>query len=107
MSLSNSVLRRYTPPTCTLQVVAYSSPVSRWVGRSVVKQVQFDLGLDDPRLPEEKQFRIAGDGDRLEDLHIAVTNYIQQLLSQSPEAFNAVFWGDKDAEDRQEPSTLR
>ena len=99
MSLSNSVLRRYTPPTCTLQVVAYSSPVSRWVGRSVVKQVQFDLGLDDPRLPEEKRFRITGDGDRLEALHIAVTNYIQQLLSQSPESFHTTFWTEAPAED--------
>ncbi len=105
MSLSNSVLRRYTPPTCTLQVVAYSSPVSRWVGRSVVKQVQFDLGLDDPRLPEEKRFRITGDGDHLEALHIAVTNYIQQLVSQSPESFHATFWQEVPAEDSRESST--
>ncbi|KJH72932.1 DUF4335 domain-containing protein [Aliterella atlantica] len=90
--MPNSVLRRYTPPTCTLQVVAYSSPVSRWVGRSVVKQVQFDLGLDDPRLPAEQRVHITGDGDRLEALHIAVTNYIQQLLAQSPETFKTTFW---------------
>lgn len=90
--MPNSVLRRYTPPTCTLQVVADSSPVSRWVGRSVVKQVQFDLGLDDPRLPAEKRFHITGDGEHLEALHVAVTNYIQQLLSYSPEIFNTTFW---------------
>lgn len=90
--MPNSVLRRYTPPTCTLQVVAYSSPVSRWVGRSVVKQVQFDLSLDDPRLPAEQRVHITGDGDRLEALHIAVTNYIQQLLAQSPETFKTNFW---------------
>lgn len=105
MSLSNSVLRRYTPPTCTLQVVAYSSPVSRWVGRSVVKQVQFELGLDDPRLPAEKRFHLTGDGDRLESLHIAVTNYIQQLLSQSPKTFHTSFWHEaKSTEDSIAPT---
>ncbi len=87
MPLSNSVLHRYTPPTCTLQVVAYSSPVSRWVGSKVVNQVQFDLRFDDPRSPAEKQFSITGDRNQLEDLHTVVTNYIQELLSLSPESF--------------------
>lgn len=87
MSLSNSVLHRYTPPTCTLQVVAYSSPVSRWVGSKVVKEVQFDLRFDDPRSPSEKQFSITGDRQQLESLHTVVTDYIQELLSLSPESF--------------------
>ncbi len=87
MSLSNSVLHRYTPPTCTLQVVAYSSPVSRWLGSKVVKQVQFDLRFDDPRFPADKQISIVGDRDQLEALHTVVTDYIQQLLNLSPESF--------------------
>ena len=90
MSLSNSVLHRYTPPTCTLQVVAYSSPVSRWVGSKVVKEVQFDLRFDDPRSPSEKQFSIVGDRQQLESLHTVVTDYIQELLSLSPESFAAL-----------------
>ncbi len=87
MSLANSVLHRYTPPTCTLQVVAYSSPVSRWVGSKVVKQLQFDLRFDDPKSPADKQFSISGDRNQLEALHTVVTNYIQQLLNLSPESF--------------------
>lgn len=87
MSLSNSVLHRYTPPTCTLQVVAYSSSVSRWVGSKVVKQLQFDLRFDDPKSPADKQFSITGNTNQLEALHTVVTNYIQQLLNLSPESF--------------------
>ncbi len=90
MSLSNSVLHRYTPPTCTLQVVAYSSPVSRWVGRKVVKELHFDLRFDDPRSPTDKQFGITGDRPQLEALHTTVTNYIQELLNLSPEDFAAL-----------------
>ncbi len=90
MSLSNSVLHRYTPPTCTLQVVAYSSPVSRWVGSKVVKEVQFDLRFDDPRSPSEKQISITGDRQQLESLHTVVTDYIQELLTLSPESFAAL-----------------
>lgn len=92
MPLSNSFLHRYTPPTCTLQVVAYSSPVSRWVGKKVVKDVQFDLRFDDPTA--DKQFSITGDRDRLEALHRVVTDYIQQLLNLSPESF-ATFLGQE------------
>lgn len=87
MPLSNSVLHRYTPPTCTLQVVAYSSPVSRWVGSKVVKEVQFDLRFDDPRSSADKQFSITGNQNQLEALHTVVTDYIQELLSLSPESF--------------------
>lgn len=90
MSLSNSVLRRYTPPTCTLQIVAHSSPVSRWAKRSVVEQLQFELRFDDPRLPEEQRVNIQGDRDQLEALHEAVTTYVQDLLNQSPDRFNAI-----------------
>ena len=90
MPLSNSVLHRYTPPTCTLQVVAYSSPVSRWLGSKVAKEVQFDLSFDDPRTPTAKQFNIKGDRHQLEALHTVVTNYIQELLNMSPESFAAL-----------------
>ena len=87
MPLSNSVLHRYTPPTCTLQVVAYSSPVSRWVGSKVVKEVQFDLRFDDPRSLADKQFSIKGDRNQLEALHTVVSDYIQELLNLSPDSF--------------------
>ncbi|MCC5616042.1 DUF4335 domain-containing protein [Nostoc sp. CHAB 5836] len=87
MPLSNSVIRRYTPPTCTLEVFAQSSPLSRWMGKTVLKHLSFELRFDDPRLPEEQRVPIRGDREQLEALCDAVTSYVQQFLQQSPESF--------------------
>lgn len=87
MPLSNSVIRRYTPPTCTLEVLAQSSPLSRWMGKSVLKQVRFNLRFNDPRQPEEGQIVVQGDRDQLEALSMAVSGYVQEILQQSPENF--------------------
>ncbi|NEQ21224.1 MAG: DUF4335 domain-containing protein [Microcoleus sp. SIO2G3] len=84
MPLSNSVLRRYTPPTCTLEIVAKSSPLSRWVGQSVLKDLRFELRFDDPRKPEEERVTIRGDRTDLEMLYDAVNSYVQQFLDPSP-----------------------
>ncbi len=53
MARSHSVLRRYTPPTCTLEVIARDSALSRWVGKPVVNDLRFQLSLDDPKLERE------------------------------------------------------
>ena len=90
MTLSNSVLHRYTPPTCSLQIVALNSPVSRRTGQSERHQVRFELSFDDPR-SQHQQVNIQGNSDQLEALHEAVTTYVQNLLKSSPERFNAVF----------------
>ncbi|QDL12475.1 hypothetical protein DP113_28395 [Brasilonema octagenarum UFV-E1] len=87
MPVSNSVIRRYTPPTCTLEVLAQSSALSQWMGKSVLKQLQFELRFDDPRLPEEKRIAIRGDSDQLETLCAVVTGYVQEFLEMSPERF--------------------
>ncbi|MBV6624974.1 MAG: DUF4335 domain-containing protein [Rivularia sp. (in: Bacteria)] len=87
MPLSNSVIRRYTPPTCTLEVLAQSSPLSRWMGKSVLKQVRFNLRFDDPRQPEDEKIVVQGDRDQLEALYTAVSGYVQEILQQSPENF--------------------
>ncbi|MBW4431018.1 MAG: DUF4335 domain-containing protein [Pelatocladus maniniholoensis HA4357-MV3] len=91
MPLTNSVIRRYTPPTCTLEVLAQSSSLSRWVGKSVLKDLRFELSIDDPRLSEEQKIVIRGDRDQLEALCAAVTNYVQEFLQISPETFWANF----------------
>ncbi|BAZ42059.1 hypothetical protein NIES4101_80270 [Calothrix sp. NIES-4101] len=87
MPLSNSVIRRYTPPTCTLEVKAQSSPLSQWMGKSVLKQLRFELRFDDPRLPEEQRIAIRGDRDRLEALYAVVTGYVKEFLQKSPDKF--------------------
>ncbi|MBE9005058.1 DUF4335 domain-containing protein [Fortiea sp. LEGE XX443] len=97
MPLSNSVIRRYTPPTCTLEVLAQSSPLSHWMGKTVIKQLSFELRFDDPRLPEENRVVIRGDRDQLEALCDAVTSYVQEFLQQSPESFWIGFSGPKDS----------
>ncbi len=84
MPLSNSVLRRYTPPTCTLEVAAKSSPLSRWVGRSVLKDLHFELRFDDPRKPEDQRVTIRGDAGELETLCDAVNRYVQEFVDLSP-----------------------
>jgi Domain of unknown function (DUF4335) len=87
MPLSNSVIRRYTPPTCTLEVKAQNSPLSQWMGKSVLKQLRFELRFDDPRLPEEERIAIRGDRDRLEALCAVVADYVKDFLEKSPEQF--------------------
>ncbi|MDF5726015.1 MAG: DUF4335 domain-containing protein [Rhizonema sp. PD37] len=87
MPVSNYVIRRYTPPTCTLEILAQSSALSRWMGKSVLKQLRFELHFDDPQLPEERRISIQGDRDQLESLCVAVTNYVQDFIEKPPEKF--------------------
>ncbi|MEA5514961.1 DUF4335 domain-containing protein [Nodularia sp. UHCC 0506] len=83
----NSVIRRYTPPTCTLEILAQSSPLSHWMGKTVIKQLTFELFFDDPQLPEEHKILIRGDRDQLEMLCDTVTSYVQEFLQQPPDNF--------------------
>jgi hypothetical protein len=91
MPRSNSVIHRYTPPTCTLEILAQSSPLSRWMGQTVLKQLRFELHFDDPGLPDDRQVPIQGDRDQLEALCNAVTNYVQNLLQESADSFCLTF----------------
>ena len=84
MPLSNSVRHRYTPPTCTLEIVAQASPLSRWIGQSLLKDLRFELCFDDPRQPTEQKVKIFGDRITLEVLHEAVTSYVQEFLNLPP-----------------------
>ncbi|MBD2022023.1 DUF4335 domain-containing protein [Leptolyngbya sp. FACHB-36] len=81
--MSHSVLRRYTPPTCTLEISAKQSPLSQWAGRSVLKHVRFQLSLDDPTLPQEQWTTLRGDRAQLDALSDTVQAYVQTLLGQS------------------------
>lgn len=79
-----SVLRRYTPPTCTLEVMATESPLSRWTDRTVVNRLRFRLQFDDPRLPPEDQITLEGDRSALEVLSDVVDDYVQAQLVEPP-----------------------
>ena len=84
----NTVRRRYTPPTCTLQVQARRSPLSRWQAKPVVKDLRFELRFDDPRQLRERheQVAITGDRDQLEALCDTVATYIQDVVLQASAA---------------------
>lgn len=87
--MSNPVFRRYTPPTCTLKLIGSHSPLSQWTGKPVVKNLRFELHLDDPRLPEDQQVTLKGDRHQLDALHNAVDTYVQTILTQSSSYLNA------------------
>lgn len=78
------VLRRFTPPTCTLEIQAKDSPLSRWAGQPVLKHLRFELSFDDPRQPEDRRVTIRGNRAQLESLCEAVSVYVQDFLQQSP-----------------------
>jgi hypothetical protein len=80
MLLSPSFMRRYTPPTCTLKIKGKQSLLSNWAGYPILKDLQFELNFDDPRLPEEEKVTIQGDRIDLESLCDVVINYVQNFL---------------------------
>jgi hypothetical protein len=85
MFSSHSVIRRYTPPTCTLEILAKTSPLSRWAGRTLLKELRFKLSFDDPRIIQERAVEISGDREQLEMLCDTVTTYVKNFLQQSVE----------------------
>ncbi|HBW91829.1 MAG TPA: hypothetical protein DEG17_23925, partial [Cyanobacteria bacterium UBA11149] len=95
--MSNSVIQRYTPPTCTLEIKGKSSPLSRWVGQTVVKDLQFDLRFDDPRKSDESRISVKGDRAGLEKLCDAVTTYVQDFLSSKGTDLPLSIWGGQSA----------
>ncbi|NJL84021.1 MAG: DUF4335 domain-containing protein [Chloroflexaceae bacterium] len=85
MFAARTVIHRYTPPTCTLEISAQSSPLSLWVQRPVLRELAFLLRFDDPRLPEAEQVTIRGNAAQLESLWEAVSVYVQSLLVAPPQ----------------------
>jgi hypothetical protein len=74
-----------------LQILAKSSPLSRWAGQPVLNNVRFQLSLDDPKLPSEQWVTLQGDRAQLEALCEAVQTYVQQFLEQSHTHLNQMF----------------
>ncbi len=89
--MSYSILRRYTPPTCTLEIMANSSPLSRWMGQTVLKDLRFRLKLDDPKVTAEQWTQIQGDRTQLEALRETVQSYVQNLLDHSQSRLDEAF----------------
>ena len=81
MLKSYSIIRRYTPPTCTLNLLA-RSPLSPWRKPSV-EALRFELRFDDPRSPDANQVILQGDRAQLELLSDVVNRYVQTFLQSS------------------------
>ncbi|WP_373480165.1 DUF4335 domain-containing protein [Geminocystis sp.] len=81
---ASSSFRRYTPPTCTLEIY---HPQSFWgyFGPKPFPQLfSFQLHFDDPRVPKEDRSTIIGDRDLLEKLRKKVQEYINNYLKITP-----------------------
>jgi Domain of unknown function (DUF4335) len=79
--LTRPISRIYTPPTCTLEVTAQPSALSRWTGTPVIKSLQFLLSFEGLSQSDREPVEIRGDQTQLAQLSNVVTNYIQTLLA--------------------------
>ncbi len=79
-----TLIRRYTPPTCTLEIAAQQSPLSRWMGKIALKDLRFKLSFDDPRVSDDDWITLRGDRHQLEALSEAVNRYVQSFLTAGP-----------------------
>jgi hypothetical protein len=83
MATEPTLIRRYTPPTCSLEIAAQQSSLSRWMGKVALKDVRFKLSFDDPRISDDDWVVLRGDRTQLEDLNQTVGDYVQSFLTQS------------------------
>ena len=79
--LTRPISRIYTPPTCTLEVTAQPSALSRWTGTPVIKSLQFLLSFEGLSQSDREPIEIRGDQTQLTQLSNVVTDYIQTLLA--------------------------
>ena len=84
---SNTPIRRYTPPTCTLELWDKRSGLSRWREEASLKELNFVLSFDDPKLLEEQQVTLQGDLLQLTVFYDVVASYTQNLLYQTVNCF--------------------
>lgn len=82
--LSDSFSRRYTPLTCTLEINAQTSALSRWSRQPVLKQLQFHLSFDNLLHSDNQPIQVSGDRTQLDALCDVVESYVQTLLNQLP-----------------------
>ncbi|WP_375338617.1 DUF4335 domain-containing protein [[Phormidium] sp. ETS-05] len=81
MSSFNSVQRRWTPPTCTLEISAKRN-FFQW--GQPLSDISFHLSFDAPQLSPEEHVMLTGNGAELEALHNAVSTYVEKILQPHP-----------------------
>ena len=76
------IKKRYTPPTCTLEITAQTLALSRWMRQPAVQSLGFSLSFDGVASRNQPPIAIRGDRKQLEALSLTVNDYIEQLLAQ-------------------------
>ncbi|NEQ49184.1 MAG: DUF4335 domain-containing protein [Leptolyngbya sp. SIO3F4] len=71
--------QRYESGDYTLEVTAHPSPLSQWSDRPVVRQLRFNLWVEQP----ERQRLAAGDQQQLVTLSDTVESYVQRHLTHA------------------------
>lgn len=80
---TRKLLRRYTPPTCTLELWVTRSRFRPFLKAEPPQDWQFELRFDDPRMPEEHQLALKGDRQQLDSLYEVVGHYLQNFLQET------------------------
>lgn len=74
---TSSIIYRFTPPTCTLEIIARKLPLVRWSSSNILKQHWFRLKFDDPRQMTSNQVTIEGSQRDLVKLITATEQYVR------------------------------
>ncbi|NJM95355.1 MAG: DUF4335 domain-containing protein, partial [Acaryochloridaceae cyanobacterium CSU_5_19] len=77
------ISRQYTPKTCTLEINAQTSPLSRWARRPILQSLDFSLKFKDILGSNQQPLQIEGNQDQLTCLSTTVTEYVQAFLGES------------------------
>ena len=80
---SPTPLRRYTPPTCTLEIWPIQTSRFPWLNRPDLSDWRFILYFDDPRLSEAEHISVRGDRSQLQLLCDAASGYVKNFLQQT------------------------
>jgi hypothetical protein len=83
------IIHRFTPPTCTLEIIGKKLFFSRWISSDILPKFQFKLKFDDPRQTSLKQVTIQGNQQELLQLQTVINHYIQIQLQSSFQAKNS------------------
>ncbi|WP_299490356.1 DUF4335 domain-containing protein [Acaryochloris sp. IP29b_bin.137] len=78
-----SISRQYHPLSCSLEITAQTSPLSRWAGRPILKSVNFLLSFRELPGQNQEPLEIRGNHQQLQLLSETVTHYVQERLGQS------------------------
>ncbi|MEM6614678.1 MAG: DUF4335 domain-containing protein [Cyanobacteria bacterium P01_C01_bin.72] len=78
-----ATIHRFTPPTCTLEIIHKRSLFWQRKNAATAVKIQFQLRFDDPRQPTAKQVTIQGDQQKLLELKTIVKEYVQTQLTSS------------------------